>query len=143
MSIRDIIRRNGRRVETINGFESVRSAALKMRSKDVTALIVTERAVVRGLLSEREIVQAISIHGAAAILMNVRDVMSRDVKTVALSDGSDRAMRLMTRNRTHHLLVTDDDAVAGLVSIDDVAGHELATLAFEPKIFATPALAAG
>lgn len=143
MSIRDIIQRNGRRVDTINGFESVRSAALKMRAKDVTALIVTELTVIRGLLSGRDIVQAISIHGAAAIFMNVRDVMSKDVKTVALSDSSDRAMRLMTRNRIHHLLVTDDDAVAGLVSIDDVASHELAALAFETKAFARPALAAG
>jgi len=143
MSIRDIIRSNGRRVETINGFEPVRSAALKMRAKNITALIVTERAVIRGLLSERDIVRAISIHGAAAILMNVRDVMSRDVKTVALTDSSDRAMRLMTRNRTHHLLVTDDDAVAGLLSIDDVASHDVASLAFETKIFARPALAAG
>ena len=142
MSIRDIIRSNGRRVETINGFEPVRSAALKMRAKNLTALIVTERAVLRGLLSERDIVRAISLHGAAAILMNVRDVMSRDVKTVALADSSDRAMRLMTRNGIHHLLVTDNDAVAGLLSIDDVAGHELAALAFEPKIFARSAMAA-
>jgi len=143
MSIRDIIRSNGRRVETINGFESVRSAALKMRAKNITALIVTERAVICGLLSERDIVRAISVHGAAAILMNVRDVMSRDVKTVTLADSSDRAMRLMMRNRIHHLLVTDDDAVAGLLSIDDVAGHELAGLPFETKIFAGPSMAAG
>jgi CBS domain-containing protein len=142
MSIRDIIRRNGRRVETINGFESVRSAALKMRAKDVTALIVTELTVIRGLLSGRDIVQAISIHGAAAIFMSVRDVMSKDVRTVALSDSSDRAMRLMAHNRIHHLLVIDDDAVAGLVSIDDLASHKLAALTFGTKVFARPALAA-
>jgi len=143
MSIRDIIRRNGRRVETVNGYESVRSAALKMRAKDVTALIVTELALIRGLLSGRDIVQAISVHGAAAIFMNVRDVMSRDVKTIELSDSGDRAMRLMTDNRIQHLLVTDHDAVAGLVSIDDLAGQELAALAFETKVLGRPALAAG
>ena len=143
MSIRDIIRRNGRRIETVNGYESVRSAALKMRAKDVTALIVTELTLMRGLLSGRDIVQAISVHGAAAIFMNVRDVMSKDLKTIELSDSSDHAMRLMMENRIQHLLVTDDDAVAGLVSIEDLAGQELATLAFETKVLARPALAAG
>lgn len=143
MGIRDIIRSNGRRVETVNGFESVRSAALKMRAKNITALIVTERTVIRGVLSEHEIVRAISVHGAAAILMNVRDVMSRDVKTVALSESCDRAVRLMMRNRVHYLLVIDDGAVAGLISIDDVAGHELTTASLETKIFTRPAVAAG
>ena len=134
-NVRDVVRQKGRRIETINGFEQLRSAALKMRGRGVSALVVTERTVICGLISEREIVEAVSFHGAAAILMNVRDVMLKDIRTIALSDSSARAVQLMTRNRVRHLLVTEDDVVAGLVSIDDFIGHETTAPKFEPALF--------
>jgi CBS domain-containing protein len=136
MSIRDIIFAKGRRIETVNGFESLKSAALKMQVKDVAALLVTERTMVRGLLSEREIVQAIAVHGAAAMSMKVREVMMRDLKAVELTDSGERAARLMTRNRVRDLLVLDDEAVVGLLSIDDVVQHRFEDRNTEADLFA-------
>jgi CBS domain-containing protein len=136
MSIRAIISGKGRRIETVNGFELLKSAALKMRAKNVAALLVTERTVLQGLLSERDVVQAVSVHGAAAESMRVRDVMTRDLKAVRIADSTERAAQLMTRNRVRDLLVLDNDTVAGLISIDDVVRCRLEAPGLGTDVFA-------
>ncbi|MBZ0115476.1 MAG: CBS domain-containing protein [Sandaracinaceae bacterium] len=54
--------------------------------------------------------------------MKVRDVMSREVKTLRRNDALDLADQLMKMNRIRHLVVLDDDEdrVAGVVSQRDL-----------------------
>jgi CBS domain-containing protein len=52
--------------------------------------------------------------------MNVADLMTKDVVTVSQEDSVSVAARLMRDKKVHHLLVTSDGEVVGIVSSFDL-----------------------
>lgn len=128
MTIQSILYRNGAKVVTIRAKETVRSAADKMRERSIAALVVKSGDAVAGLISERDIVHAVSQHGERALAMAVLDVITHAIITVAPDDTLKRAMRLMTQHRVRHLLVIETGKVVGVVSIGDVVKHRLEDL---------------
>jgi CBS domain-containing protein len=142
MSMRDILERKCRNVETIGVTDTLKTAADKMREKKIAALVVMERASVRGILSERDIVQALSVHGLAVFSTKIADVMSKEVVMVKMDESVKQAMRLMTRYRTRHLLVLNDGALAGIVSIGDAVKNRLEDLELEGNVLRDATIAA-
>lgn len=142
MSVRHILERKGKRVETIDASDSVRAAADKMRDKSIAALVVMERAAVRGILSERDLAHALAMHGPALFSKKIPDLMSKDIVVVKLDDSAKHAMRLMTRYRTRHLLAINDGALAGIVSIGDAVKHRLEDLELEANVLRDAYIAA-
>jgi CBS domain-containing protein len=128
MSIQAILYQKGEYVETIAPDASVRDAAASLRDGNIAALVVTKDDAVLGMVSEREIVQALSVHGERAAAMKVADVLVPDFATVAPEDSLKRAMTLMTRHRSRHLPVLRGGKLAGIVSIGDVVKHRLEDL---------------
>jgi CBS domain-containing protein len=128
MSIQAILYRKGSHLVTTRPDASIRDAAGKLREKNIAALVVTSGDEVVGLISEREIVHALAHHGEPTCGLTVGQVMARDVITIGAEDSLRRAMSLMTRHRTRHLLVLRDGAPAGIVSIGDVIKHRLEDL---------------
>jgi CBS domain-containing protein len=78
-----------------------------------------------GTLSERDCCNAVAEHGAAAPMMRVMDIMTRNVPTCSVQDGLPLVMAIMTKRRTRHVLVTDSSTTIGIVSIGDVVKHRL------------------
>jgi CBS domain-containing protein len=142
MSIQDIIERKGSIVETISASASAKAAADRMREKKIAALIVTDGNTIDGIISEREIVRAISLHGASFFSLRVGEVMSRDLVTAGPGDSVKRAMKLMTQFRARHLPVLRDGALAGIVSIGDVVKNRLEDLELETNVLRDAYLAA-
>ena len=128
MSIQAILYRKGSNVVTIAPDASIGDAARTLREKNIAALVVTSGDAVLGLISERDIVRALSRQGEKTCGLSVGEVMTRDVVTVGPEDSLRRAMSLMTRHRTRHLLVLKDGAPAGIVSTGDVIKHRLEDL---------------
>ena len=142
MSLRDIVERKGRHVETIGALASVKEAADRMREKKIAALVVTDGAAIEGVVTEREIVHAVSEFGGALVAKKVREVMTRDVVTAEPEDSLKRAMSLMTQYRTRHLPVIREGALAGIVSIGDVVKHRLEDLELESNVLRDAYIAA-
>ena len=69
MSVESILKKKGTDVATIAPDVSVKRAADWLRAKNIGALVVTHGDAVLGLISEREIVLAISRHGETATSM--------------------------------------------------------------------------
>jgi CBS domain-containing protein len=121
MSVQTILDRNRAEVITIHATETVKCAADRMREHNVAALIVKSHDKVAGLLSEREIVDAVAQHGKSALSMAVLDVMNRITITVAPDDPLKRAMSLMTKYRMRYLPVIASGRLVGIISVGDVA----------------------
>ena len=134
MSIQAILYSKGDRVVTIAPGASIRDAAGKLREENIAALVVKAGAAVIGLISERDIVDALARQGERSCALTVGEVMTRDVVTIAREDSLKRAMSLMTRRRTRHLLVLEDGEPAGIVSIGDVIKHRLEDLELKTPI---------
>src|ERR1700730_2327626 len=124
----------GADVATIAPEVSVKRGAEWLREKNIGALVVTRGNVVLGLISEREIVHAISRYGETATSMPVSEIMRHGVITVSPAETVSHVMNLMTRHRGRHMRGVHDGKLAGIVSIRDVLQHRLYDLELEPNV---------
>jgi CBS domain-containing protein len=134
MSVQHILNRKGTEVVTIRTAETVKIAADRMREYAVAALVVKKGDVITGLISERDIVHAVSRHGAGVLFRPVSEVQTQAIVTVGPDDTFKRAMSLMTNHRVRHLPVIANGKLAGIVSIGDVVKYRLEDLETESNV---------
>ena len=134
MSVQSILRRKGTEVTTIGPEANIKAAADRLRGNNIGALVVLDGEAVIGLISEREIVYALSRYGDALSSMSVKQIMRFGAITVSPDESIDRVMKLMTRHRVRHMPVLRDDKLAGIVSIGDVVRHRLDDLEIETNV---------
>ena len=129
MTVRAILDLKGRDVTTIAPDKSLGDAASLMSQHKIGALVVTvaDRRVT-GILSERDIVKAVSADGAAALEEKISARMTREVVTCAPHDTMAELMGRMTAGRFRHLPVIDNGRLVGIISIGDVVKHRLAEM---------------
>ncbi len=96
--------------------------------------MVTNNDAIVGIISERDIVRALSQYGEKVASMQVKEVMTHDLITASLEDDLTRVMRLMTRHRVRHMPVLRNGKLAGIVSIGDVVKHRLDDLELEASV---------
>jgi CBS domain-containing protein len=132
--IRNILERKGANVITIGATDTVQLAADRMRQHAIAALVVKDGDAIKGLISERDIVQAVSRHGKGAPSLTVLNIVGQGMIRVAPDDSLRRAMTLMTNNHVRHLLVIDDGKLVGIVSIGDIVKQRLEDLETETNV---------
>jgi CBS domain-containing protein len=142
ISIQNILDRKGAEVFTIHSTDTVRTAAQLMQAHGIGALVVRSGDPISGLISERDIVHAISQHGERALSMAVSDMMTRNAVTVTPGDSLKRAMSLMTNHRLRHLTVIAEGNLVGIVSIGDVVKYRLEDLETESSVLRDAYIAA-
>jgi len=142
MNVDSILRQKGNAVVTTTPETSIKSAADWLHAKNIGALVVTNGDVVLGLLTEREIVHALSRYGEAVATMRVKDIMHYGAITVTPEDSLHHVTALMTRHRVRHMPVVRDDKLAGIISIGDVVKHRLDDLQLEANVLRDAYIAA-
>jgi CBS domain-containing protein len=120
MFVSDILSRKGGLVHTVTTATSVAQISQQLSVRRIGAVLVLDDEQVVGIVSERDLVKALASHGAAAMELEARNVMTRDVVTCDPDDSIDTIMELMTRGRFRHLPVIRRGELLGLVSIGDV-----------------------
>src|SRR5262249_15120158 len=126
MTVRAILAAKGGDVVTIEPTAHVAVAASLLAERRIGALVVTgaDRRVV-GILSERDIVQALALHGPAALERPLTELMTRKVATCGQSDTIVSIMARMTEGKFRHVPVVDQGRLAGIISIGDVVKFRL------------------
>jgi CBS domain-containing protein len=142
MSIQNILDRNRAEVVTISPTDTVKDAADRMRAHSIAALVVKSGAAITGLISDREIVHAVSRHGERALRMEVLDILTHPTITIAPDDTLKRAMSLITHHRVRHLPVVGSGKLVGIVSIGDVVKQRLEDLETESNVLRDAYIAA-
>ena len=84
-----------------------------------------------GILSERDIIRALSEAGTNALSAPVEQFMSRDVVTCSPQTSADDVLALMTENRFRHMPVLEEGALIGLISQGDVVFARLQEISME------------
>jgi CBS domain-containing protein len=126
MNVEAILRNKGRNVVTVKPGERIASAVGLLRRHEIGALVVSgDGRTVEGILSERDIVQALGDQGTKALELDVAQLMSRRVVTCKPTDSIADLMALMTERRIRHLPVVERGVLAGMVSIGDVVKNRL------------------
>ncbi len=111
------------------------AAAVKLLSTHRIGAVLIRGAGGRlgGILSERDIVRAISEHGAAALKLPVSQVMTRNVATCGEDDSIASIMERMTAGKFRHMPVLANGELIGLVSIGDVVKQRVGEIEQESE----------
>ena len=134
MQVRHILQRKGHDVVTTSPETTLEEAARLLKRHRIGALVVTdENDRVLGIVSERDIVNALAEHGAVCGERPVAEVMTKDVAVCTPDDTTDTLMEVMTNQRVRHLPVIDNGRLAGIVSIGDVVKSRMEEIAFEAE----------
>jgi CBS domain-containing protein len=120
-TVRHLLESKAPEVHAIGPDAPVIDAVRLMSDKGIGALLVLGNGgKLVGILSERDYARKVVLAGRSSKDTPVRDIMTRDVVTVGLSEDASACMRLVTERRIRHLPVVDGDAVLGVVSIGDL-----------------------
>jgi CBS domain-containing protein len=132
MTIARILTAKGREVCTAQPHRTLAEAAVILTGHKIGAVVIVDgQGAVIGMLSERDIVRAISESGAAALKDTISMHMSAKVITTTENECVHSAMEKMTNQRFRHLPVISQDRLVGLVSIGDVVKYRLAEMEHE------------
>jgi CBS domain-containing protein len=142
MIVKTILKNKADAVITIGAYESVRDAMHAMVERKVAALVLTNGSEVIGVVSERDILQAISDRGAAILNAPVGHIVTGPLVAVSPEETTKRVMHTMTHSRIRHLPVMQNDQLVGIVSVGDVVKYRLEELEMESNVLRDLAIAA-
>jgi signal-transduction protein with cAMP-binding, CBS, and nucleotidyltransferase domain len=135
------------KIETIGVEDKAQSAAKKMKSKNVSSLVVVdnnEQAV--GIVTERDLVREVCAQDGNSSQYVIRHIMSSPIVTIDPNSSVETAANIMMQNRVRHLVVVDEKKTLGIITssnfigylnqnvdLDDVNARILAALSEEPS----------
>jgi CBS domain-containing protein len=126
MFVSDILAQKGGLVFSVTPGTSVAQLSQQLSTRRIGSMLVLDgEGAVAGIVSERDLVRALASHGAKAMELEARQVMTRDVVTCDPDDSIDEVMQTMTSGRFRHLPVVRHGELLGLVSIGDVVKARL------------------
>jgi len=134
MQVREIINLKGGSLFTASPTQLLGEAIDAMAEFDVGSLVVMELGRMAGMLTFREVLQALKVHGSSPVGVTVGDVMVRDPVTVVPEMEVDDLRRLMIAKHSRYLPVMDGATVIGVISFLDVAKAVLEEKSFENKM---------
>ena len=126
MFVSDILAQKGGLVFSVTPGTSIAQLSQQLSTRRIGSMLVLDgEGSVAGIVSERDLVRALASHGAKAMELEARQVMTRDVVTCDPDDSIDQVMQTMTQGRFRHLPVVRHGELLGLVSIGDVVKARL------------------
>ncbi|HLN67590.1 MAG TPA: CBS domain-containing protein [Streptosporangiaceae bacterium] len=132
MPISDILRVKGTHVVTVTPDTKVRRLLAVLAEHGIGAVVVSHDGTsVDGIVSERDIVRALALRGAAVMSEPVTAIYTAEVYTVTPQTPLEEIMRLMTEHRMRHAPVVVSGRLLGIVSIGDVVKNRIDELETE------------
>ena len=126
MTVRAILSEKGFEVVTLKPDVSVKDAVAALAKHRIGALVVTDgHGVIKGIISERDIVRTLAEDGPESLNHSVADLMTANVKVCSENHTINEVMEIMTRGRFRHLPVERDGKLIGVISIGDVVKRRI------------------
>jgi CBS domain-containing protein len=134
MHVRAILDEKGRNVLTIRPDATLHDAARLLHDNKIGALVVLGlNEQIKGILSERDIINAIARHGSGALEKTVSTVMTSNVHRCNEDATVDQVMSMMSEKRCRHIPVETNGKLAGMISIGDAVKSRIREIEFEAQ----------
>ncbi|MDH4094931.1 MAG: CBS domain-containing protein [Betaproteobacteria bacterium] len=134
MQVKEILRVKGNRLLTIEPAGRAADAARTMSEQNLGSLIVVDQERLVGVLTFREILQALAQRGDTLGDVRVGDIMVRDPVTAEPGMEVNDLRRAMLDSGARYLPVVQDGKLLGVISFRDVAKAVLEEQDFENKM---------
>jgi CBS domain-containing protein len=134
MQVKEILRVKGNRLLTIEPAGRAADAVRTMSEQNLGSLIVLEQERMVGVLTFREILQALAQRNGSVGDVRVGDIMVRDPVTATPDMEVNDLRRTMLDSGARYLPVVQDGKLLGVISFRDVAKAVLEEQDFENKM---------
>ena len=134
MKVSDILRVKGNVLYTVTPDEYLTRAVETMAEKDIGSLVVFEHGELVGMLTFREVIQALVKTGGVLGSALVRSMMDDHPLTCTLETDLDEVRRMMLERHARYLPVMDRKMLMGVISFYDVAKAVVDSQNFENRM---------
>ena len=118
-TLRDVIHKKGGEIYSIQPDASIFEALKVMADKNTGALLVLADGRVEGILSERDCVRRVELHGRTVRETQVKDIMTSKVLYAQASQSLEECVAVMIDKNIRHLPVFEGEELIGLISARD------------------------
>jgi signal-transduction protein with cAMP-binding, CBS, and nucleotidyltransferase domain len=108
----------------IDADETVLDAAKAMREKGVGNLLVSMRGELKGIVTERDILNRVAAENLLASNVQVRKIMTSPMISVTADTPLTEAVKLMAKHKIRTLFVTDNGKPLGLLNMRSIVGDQ-------------------
>jgi CBS domain-containing protein len=134
MKVSDILRLKGGTLFTARPDEPLAEAVALMSERDIGSLVVMSHGDLVGMLTFREVIQAIVKNGGNLGSTLVRSAMDDAPLTCTLETEMDEVRRMMLERHARYMPVMDHGMLMGVISFYDVAKAVVDSQNFENKM---------
>ncbi len=131
MKVSDILRFKGATLYTVAPDTSLAAAVHVMAEKDIGSLVVMKYSDLVGILTFREVINALAKNHGALNQETVGSVMEKSPMTCTSEMDLDEARRIMLDQHMRYLPVLDGSTLNGVISFYDVAKAVVEAQGFE------------
>ena len=115
--VRDIMQKN---VITIESGKKTLDAAIILKEKEISFLVVVNESKPVGIVSERDIIRKIVANNKDAAVTSLEAIMSKKFKWVEPNSSIESAVQKMLNNNIRRLVVLENDKLAGVITQTDL-----------------------
>jgi CBS domain-containing protein len=134
MKVADILRVKGNTLYTIPPEEPLGDALRTMAEQDIGSLVVMNHGELAGMLTFREVIQAIVRNGGQVGTTAVRTVMDDFPLTCTPETELDEVRRMMLQRHARYMPVMSQKTLMGVISFYDVAKAVVESQDFENRM---------
>ena len=134
MKVSDILRVKGSTLYTTSPDEPLADALRTMAGLDIGSLVVMSHGEVVGMLTFREVIQAVVRNGGTIGTTIVRTVMDDFPLTCTPETDLDEVRRMMLQRHARYLPVMNQRTLMGVISFYDVAKAVVDSQDFENRM---------
>jgi CBS domain-containing protein len=121
MKVSDILRVKGGTLFTVSPDQQLHEAVSTMSERDIGSLVVMDHGELTGMLTFREVIQAIVKNGGTTGSTIVRTVMDDAPLTCTPDTEIDEVRRMMLGRHARYMPVMSQRTLMGVISFYDVA----------------------
>ena len=121
MKVSDILRVKGGTLFTASPDQLLSEAVMAMSERDIRSLVVMDHGELTGMLTFREVIQAVVKNGGSLGKMEVRSVMDDHPLTCTPETEIDEVRRMMLGRHARYMPVMSQRTLMGVISFYDVA----------------------
>jgi CBS domain-containing protein len=134
MKVADILRVKGGTLYTVPPEQSLAQALATMADRDIGSLVVMDHGDLTGMLTFREVIQAVVKNGGTVGNSTVRSVMDDHPLTCTPETEIDEVRRMMLERHARYMPVMTQRTLMGVISFYDVAKAVVESQDFENRM---------
>ena len=125
--VADILTHKGSRITSVSPESTVLDALRIMADQNIGSVLVLDGQQYVGIMTERDYSRKVILKGKSSTDTRVAEIMTRDLPHVKPQDTIEFCMQLLSDKNIRYLPVFDNDALCGIISINDVVKETILT----------------